>query len=128
MHDTSNIEASKLWNNVNKGRGMNNQIMFSVFGPICNYSIGWKGNTHDSKASATLFEDLQSLVLNPGRIGCFIDSGFQGYADSGDQSHAPVRRPLIKEEVEEKYLAYFQAVSRVTTTFRQHNEWGNGGQ
>ena len=74
MLDCSNVAESRLWNNANKGRCMNNLLLWSVWGLICNYSVGWKGATHDSHAAEAIFAELQDPLFNPGRIGAFVDT------------------------------------------------------
>jgi len=113
---------------------MNNQLMWCAWGLVCDYSIGWKGATHDSRASRRLFENLQSLERNPGRVGAFVDTAYRGFCCSGKNEDgslngdAPVQRPLETEEIEAHLAAFFEAVSAFNTTMRQHNEWGNGGK
>lgn len=134
MLDCSDAEESKKWYVHHKGRCMTNLLMWCAWGVICNYSIGWCGATHDSQAAEDLFKDLQSYLLNPHRIGAFVDSAFRAFCCSGVDSEGrpngrtPVLRPLTSEMVEGITLEYFKAVSRFVTTMRQHNEWGNGGE
>ena len=59
----------------------------------------------------------------PGRVL----QAFKAYCCSGRNGGAPVLRPLESEAVEAHLLEFFQAVSKLVTTMRQHNEWGNGG-
>ena len=133
MQDCSDAEESKKWYVFHKGRCMNNLLMWCAWGVVCNYSIGWCGATHDSHAARSLFEDLQSYLLNPHRIGAFVDSAFKAFCCSGmtkdgrPDGRTPVLRPLTTESVEALLQEYFKAVSRLVTVMRQHNEWGNGG-
>ena len=62
------------------------------------------------------------------RLTCLMFvQAFKAYCCSGKDGSAPVLRPLESEHVEANLLEFFQAVSKLVTTMRQHNEWGNGG-
>jgi hypothetical protein len=134
MLDCSDEEESALWYVHHKGRIMNNLFTWCAWGLICDYSIGWYGCIHDSHAAKVLFDNLQSVELNPGRIGALVDSAFKAYCRSGKDASgalngdAPVQRPLTNEDVEASEQEYYKFLSALVTTLRQHNEWGNGGE
>jgi hypothetical protein len=113
---------------------MNNQLLWCPWGVICDYSVGWKGATHDSRAAATIFKKIQSIEHNPGRLGAVVDTAYRGACCSGKNADgtlngdAPVQRPLESEMIEGYLAAYFEAISKFNTTMRQHNEWGNNGE
>jgi len=101
MLDCSNQEISDHWYSFNKGRCMKYVLLWNTWGLICNYSIGWPGSCYDAKAAEDIFEDLQSVETNPGRLGTIADVAFEAFCravrctsgDPGRGSFAGPARP-----------------------------------